>query len=340
MADQNAYQGVLIFAEQLDGKVSNVAYELIGKGRELAEDLDTEVTAIVMGHNIASLADDLAARGAQKVIVVDDPCLENYTTEPYTSTIYQAIEEFQPAIVLYGATAIGRDLAPRVSGRVHTGLTADCTKLEIDPDTKNLMMTRPAFGGNLMATILCPDFRPQMSTVRPGVMVKRPVDKTAKAQVINWKPDLTKNKKFVEVTEVIRKVSERMDIQDAKILVSGGRGIGSAEDFAILEALADKMGGVVAGSRAAVDSGWLEKDQQVGQTGKTVRPDLYFAIGISGAIQHLAGMEESDYIIAINKDATAPIFDIADVGIVGDWHTIVPALTEAIAAEQAAKAEG
>lgn len=339
MPDQNVYEGVLIFAEQLDGKVSNVAYELIGKGRELAADLDTKVTAIVMGHNIGHLADDLAARGAQKVIVVDDPCLEHYTTEPYTSVVYHAIETFHPAIVLYGATAIGRDLAPRVSGRVHTGLTADCTKLEIDPDTKDLMMTRPAFGGNLMATILCPDFRPQMSTVRPGVMVKRPVDHNAKAEVLHWKPDLTPNNKFVEVQDVIRKVSEKMDIQEAKVLVSGGRGIGNAEDFSILEKLADSLGGVVAGSRAAVDSGWLEKDQQVGQTGKTVRPDLYLAVGISGAIQHLAGMEESGYIIAINKDSSAPIFDIADVGIVGDWHAIVPALTEAIVAEQAAKEE-
>lgn len=331
------YKGVFVFAQQVDNKVSGVSFELIGKAKELAADLGTEVTAVLLGSNIKELADDLAKYGADKVIVVDDPALETYMTEPYTAAMDAVIQTYKPEIVLYGATAIGRDLAPRISARVKTGLTADCTKLEVDAETKNLRMTRPAFGGNLMATILCPEHRPQMATVRPGVMQKITPIEGAKAVVDEFKPGFTKDNKYVEVTEVVKKVVDRIDIQDAKILVSGGRGMGGPENFSLLRDLADAIGGEVSSSRACVDAGWVEKDMQVGQTGKTVRPHVYFACGISGAIQHLAGMEESDIIVAINKDETAPIFDVADYGIVGDVHQILPILTEKIKAEMAAK---
>ena len=331
------YKGVFVFAQQVDNVVSGVTYELIGKARDLAKDLETEVTAVVIGSGIAALADDLAAYGADRVIVVDDPCLKEYTTEPYAHAMDSVIKEFKPAAVLYGATAIGRDLAPRISARVKTGLTADCTKLEVDAETKNLRMTRPAFGGNLMATIICPDNRPQMATVRPGVMQKIAKDTSRKAEVINFNPGFEKNAKFVDVVEVVKKVTDSVDIMDAKILVSGGRGVGSKENFKLLQDLADAIGGTVSCSRPCIEEGWCDKDQQVGQTGKTVRPHVYFAIGISGAIQHLAGMEESDIIIAINKDETAPIFDVADYGIVGDLNKILPLLTEKIKAEVASK---
>ena len=326
------YKGVYIFAQQVDGEVSGVTLELIGKGKELAKDLETEVTAVLMGSNVEGLVDELGAYGADKVILVDDPCLKEYTTEPYAHTMDRVIAEFKPAVVLYGATAIGRDVAPRISARVHTGLTADCTKLEVDPETKNLRMTRPAFGGNLMATIISPNHRPQMATVRTGVMQKLAKDTSKKAEVIRFNPGFEKNAKYVEVVEVVKALSDKVDIMDAKILVSGGRGVGSKENFKLLEDLAAAMGGTVSCSRPCVENGWCDKDQQVGQTGKTVRPQVYFAIGISGAIQHMAGMEESDIIIAINKDESAPIFDIADYGIVGDLNKILPSLTEKIKA--------
>ncbi|MCI5595846.1 MAG: electron transfer flavoprotein subunit alpha/FixB family protein [Lachnospiraceae bacterium] len=337
------YKGVFVFAQQVDAKVSGVTYELIGKANELAADLGTDVTAVVLGSGVKGLADDLAAYGADKVIIVDDPVLAEYTTEPYTQAMDAVINEFKPEIVLYGATAIGRDLAPRISARVKSGLTADCTKLEIDPEADpdsglhNLRMTRPAFGGNIMATILIKKNRPQMATVRPGVMQKLEKDPSKKAEVIEFNPELTKNNKYVTVEEVVKKISDKVDIMDAKILVSGGRGVGSKENFKLLYDFADAIGGTVSSSRAAVDSGWTEKDQQVGQTGKTVRPHVYFAIGISGAIQHVAGMEESDIIIAINKDETAPIFDVADYGIVGDLNQILPLLTEKVKAVLADK---
>lgn len=329
------YKGVFVFAQQLDCKVSGVTYELIGKAKELAAELGTEVTAVLLGDNVKALADNLAAYGANRVIIVDNPVLKEYTTEPYTYAVSKVIEEYKPEVVLFGATAIGRDLAPRISARVKTGLTADCTKLEVDAETKNLRMTRPAFGGNIMATIICPNNRPQMATVRPGVMQKIAKDTSVKAVVEEMNLSFEKNNKYVEVTEVIKKISDKVDIMDAKILISGGRGVGCKENFKMLQDLANVIGGEVSSSRACVDAGWTEKEQQVGQTGKTVRPNLYFAIGISGAIQHLAGMEESDYIIAINKDETAPIFDVADVGIVGDINQIVPLLTEKLKAELA-----
>ncbi len=334
------YKGVFTFAQQVDGELGSIAFELIGKGKELADDLGTEVTAVLLGSNIRGLADQLAEYGADHVIVVDDPKLETYRTEPYAQALAGVINEYKPEIMLVGATAIGRDLGPTVSARVKTGLTADCTSLEIGQFPLNaapenakqnqLLMTRPAFGGNTIATIACPDNRPQMATVRPGVMLKRERQVGAKADIIDFKPDLTENNKYVEILNIVKDVKETVNIADAKILVSGGRGVGSAENFKLLDDLAEAIGGTVSCSRAVVDAGWKPKDLQVGQTGQTVRPNVYFAIGISGAIQHTAGMEESDIIIAINKDETAPIFDVADYGIVGDLNKIVPALTEAL----------
>lgn len=322
------YKGVMTFAEQVEGKLTNVSLELLGKGQELAKDLNTNVTAVLIGENMAELAQTLVEYGADRVIVADDPELKYYRTEPYTQVLANVINEYKPEAMLVGATAIGRDLGPRLAGRIHTGLTADCTKLEIDSENKELRMTRPAFGGNLMATILCSNFRPQMATVRPGVMVKQLRDKTRKGEIIPYGKPIEKNKCFVEIEDVVKEVKEKVDIQDAKILVSGGRGLGAPENFKLLEELAAAIGGEVSSSRAAVDAGWAPKDIQVGQTGKTVRPTLYIACGISGAIQHLAGMEESEYIIAINKDKFAPIFNVADLGIVGDVRKIVPLLTE------------
>ena len=347
MNNLEAYKGVFVFAQQVDNVISNIAFELIGKGKELAKDLGVEVTAVLVGSDVKGLADQLAEYGADKVIVVDDPELKEYRTEPYTHAIASVIKEFKPEIFLIGATAIGRDLGPRVCARIHTGLTADCTKLDIGDfpmnpvpgrETKHnqLLMTRPAFGGNTIATIACPDFRPQMATVRPGVMQKAPKEAGKKAVVTEFNPGFTKNNKYVDILEVVKAVSNTVDIMDAKILVSGGRGVGSPENFKILDDLAEAIGGTVSCSRAVVDAGWKPKDLQVGQTGKTVRPNVYFAIGISGAIQHLAGMEESDIIVAINKDESAPIFDVADYGIVGDLNKIVPMLTEKIKEAKAA----
>lgn len=342
------YKGVFVFAQQVDNKLSGIALELIGKGKDLAKDLNTEVTAVLVGYEVKDLADELAAYGADKVILVDDPELKEYRTEPYAHALASVIEKYKPEIFLVGATAIGRDLGPRVSARIHTGLTADCTQLDIGDFPMNpipgkeqlhnqLLMTRPAFGGNTIATIACPEFRPQMATVRPGVMQKAPKVEGAKAVVEEFNPGFTPDDKYVEILEVVKSVVDTVDIMDAKILVSGGRGVGSPENFKILDDLAEVLGATVSCSRAVVDAGWKPKDLQVGQTGKTVRPNVYFAIGISGAIQHLAGMEESDLIIAINKDETAPIFDVADYGIVGDLNKIVPALTEKLKAELANK---
>ena len=342
------YKGVYVFAQQVDNEISSIAFELLGKAKDLAKDLNTDVTAVLLGSGVKDLADKLAEYGADKVIVVDDPELKVYRTEPYAHALASVINQYKPEIVLVGATAIGRDLGPRVSARVATGLTADCTVLEIgdfplqaipgqEQKHNQLLMTRPAFGGNTIATIACPDNRPQMATVRAGVMQKIEPIKGAKAVVEEYNPGFTPNNKYVEILDVVKAVTDTVDIMDAKILVSGGRGVGCPENFKILEDLAEVLGGTVSCSRAVVDSGWKPKDLQVGQTGKTVRPNVYFAIGISGAIQHVAGMEESDIIIAINKDADAPIFDVADYGIVGDLNKIVPKLTESLKAEIAAK---
>ncbi len=340
------YKGVYIYAQQVDNKLSSIAFELIGKAKELANDLGTDVTAVLLGKDVKGLADELGAYGADKVIVVDNPVLETYRTEPYAQALSAVINEYKPDIMLVGATAIGRDLGPTVSARVATGLTADCTKLEIGdfplnpvPGKENeqkhnqLLMTRPAFGGNTIATIACPDNRPQMATVRPGVMQKLPKEEGRKAEVIEFNPALQENNRYVEIMNVVKAVGSVKNIMDAKILVSGGRGVGSKENFQQLEELAEVLGGMVSCSRAVVENGWLEQAYQVGQTGKTVRPQIYFAVGISGAIQHVAGMEESDLIVAINKDEDAPIFDVADYGLVGDLNKIVPQLTAALKAE-------
>ena len=344
------YKGVYVFAQQVDNEINNIAFELIGKGKDLANALGTDVTAVLVGSNVKNLADELGEYGADRVIVVDDPELKEYRTEPYAHALASVIKKYKPDVFLVGATAIGRDLGPRVSARIHTGLTADCTQLEIGDFPINpipgkeqlhnqLLMTRPAFGGNTIATIACPEFRPQMATVRPGVMQKLPKEAGRKAVIEEFNPGFTPDNKYVEILKVVKAVNDVADIMDAKILVSGGRGVGSAENFKLLDDLAEAIDGTVSCSRAVVDAGWKSKDLQVGQTGKTVRPNVYFAIGISGAIQHLAGMEESDLIIAINKDETAPIFDVADYGIVGDLNKIVPMLTEKIKEANAAKVQ-
>ena len=338
------YKGVYVFAEQVDNKLSGIAFELLGKAKDLAADLNAEVAAVLIGSDVKGLADELAAYGADKVIVVDDPELKEYRTEPYAHALASVIEKYKPEIMLVGATAIGRDLGPRVSARVQTGLTADCTQLEIgdfpinpvagkEQKHNQLLMTRPAFGGNTIATIACPYNRPQMATVRPGVMQKIAPIAGAKANVVEYNPGFTPNDRYVEILNIVKAVKNTANIMDAKILVSGGRGVGSKENFKLLEDLAEVLGGTVSCSRAVVENGWLPVDLQVGQTGKTVRPQIYFAIGISGAIQHVAGMEDSDLIVAINKDEDAPIFDVADYGLVGDLNKIVPALTIALKAE-------
>ena len=342
------YKGVYVFAQQVDNEISPIAFELLGKAKDLAGDLNQEVVAVLIGSGIKNLADQLAEYGADKVIVVDDPELKEYRTEPYAHALASVIEKYKPEIVLVGATAIGRDLGPTVSARVATGLTADCTQLEIgdfplqpmpgrEQKHNQLLMTRPAFGGNLMATIMCTEHRPQMSTVRPGVMQKRDRDDSRQGTVIPFEPKIDTTKIKVKLIENVKEDKGTVDITEAKILVSGGRGVGNAAGFEKLQELADVLDAQVSSSRAMVDAGIMPHDRQVGQTGKTVRPDLYIACGISGAIQHLAGMEESDVIVAINKDESAPIFDVADYGIVGDLNKIVPQLTAALKAEKAAK---
>lgn len=323
---------VYVFAEQRDGDLQKVGIELVGEARKLADDLGQNVVAVLLGNKIKEKAKELIAHGADKVIVVDDPMLEEYVTEPYTKAMMEVIQTNSPEIVLYGATSIGRDLAPRVSARIHTGLTADCTKLEIDEESRLLLMTRPAFGGNIMATIVCEDFRPQMATVRPGVMKALEAEESRDGEIEEMNVEFTDADMNVKIREVVKTTHKSVDITEAKILVSGGRGVGNAEGFKDLEALAETLDGEVAASRAAVDSGWISSDRQVGQTGKTVRPELYLACGISGAIQHAAGMENSDFIVAINRDEDAAIFDIADLGIVGDIKKILPKLNEAIKA--------
>ena len=329
---------IYVVVEQVDGVVQKVGIELIGIASKLAADLGQEVVAVLLGKEVKGLAENLIHHGANKVICVEDPILEHYATEPYTKALNAIVEAKKPEIVLYGATSIGRDLAPRVSARVHTGLTADCTKLEIDPETKLLLMTRPAFGGNIMATIVCKEFRPQMATVRPGVMQALPTDTSRTGEVELFKVEFTDADMNIKIREVIKEKHAKVDITEAKVLVSGGRGIGNAEYFDVLKELADELGGLVTSSRANVDAGWIGRERQVGQTGKTVRPDLYMACGISGAIQHLAGMEDSEFIGAINTDAQAPIFDVADLGVVGDLHKIMPILIDKVRALKAEKA--
>lgn len=335
--DIKDYKNVYVFAEQRGGVIQPVAYELLGKARDLADALGEKVVAMLVGYNIKSEAKNLIEMGADEVLVADNVELFDYLTEQYSQVVYQMITERKPGIVLYGATTIGRDLAPRLASRLKTGLTADCTKLEIatveETGEKQFRSTRPAFGGNLMATILCPNTRPQMSTVRPGVMQKRVREAGRQGVVTVFEPKFDTSKFKVRVLETIKEEKATVDISEAKILVSGGRGVHNKEGFDKLQDLANVLGGQVSSSRAMVDNGVMPHERQVGQTGKTVRPSLYMACGISGAIQHLAGMEESDFIIAINKDKFAPIFSVADLGIVGDLHKIVPMLTERLKKE-------
>ena len=305
---------IWVFCEQRDGAVQPVALELLGVARELAAKTGAQVGALLLGHNVAAQAKELIAYGADEVHLVDNAHLAHYMTEPYAQAVYQLVKAGEPSSLLFGATSIGRDLAPRLSARLRTGLTADCTKLEIDEDG-SLFMTRPAFGGNLMATIICPNSRPQMSTVRPGVMQKREPDYTRTGTVIEAPIAWDEAKFAVKLVKEVKETQSVDKIENAKLLVSCGRGV---KDTAPAFTLAQNLGGTVSSSRALVDAGVLEQARQVGQTGKTVRPQAYLAFGISGAIQHLAGMEESEFIVAVNTDKSAPIFKVANLGIVTD----------------------
>lgn len=324
------YRGVWVFAEQREGNMQKVSLELLGKGREIADKLGEKLTAVLLGHEVEKLSTKLIEHGADEVLVVDNPNLKNYTTDGYAKVICDLINERKPEIFFIGASYIGRDLGPRVSGRLKTGLTADCTSLDVEESTGNLLMTRPAFGGNLMATIECPNHRPQMSTVRPGVFNVPCADERRVGIVEVIGTDLSKDNIRAKVIEVVKSLKEKVDLTEANIIVSGGRGVGSKDGFSLLNELAEALGGVVGGSRAVVDAGVLEKHLQVGQTGKTVRPKIYIACGISGAIQHLAGMQESEYIIAINKDGSAPIMSVADLAVVGDLYKVIPQMIDEI----------
>lgn len=319
------YKGVWVFAEQREGELQKVSLELLGEGRRQADKLGVKLTALLLGDNVAHLADELAKHGADEVLVAEDKNLAHYTTDAYTKVICDLANERKPGILFVGATFIGRDLGPRVAARLNTGLTADCTSIDVEVENGDLLATRPAFGGNLMATIACPDHRPQMATVRPGVFEKvntNGVDcKIEKVAV-----QLSDSDVRTKVLETVKTAKDIVDISEAKIIVAGGRGVGSKENFDLVKELAEALGGVVAGSRAAVEKGWVENAYQVGQTGKTVKPTIYVACGISGAIQHVAGMQDSEVIIAINKDETAPIMQVADYGIVGDLKKVIPEL--------------
>lgn len=346
------YKDIWVFAEQRGGKLAGVALELIGEGHRLAREIspDTKVCAVLVGDDIENLASECFEYGADQVCLIESPLLKNYTTDGYTKVITDAIDHYKPEIFLYGATHIGRDLAPRVAGRCDAGLTADCTHLNVsvatyieyakenttlntssldpnDPDT-TLKMTRPAFGGNLMATIVSPETRPQMATVRPGVMSKLDPKPGAKGEILRFNPELKESDIRTKIIEIVKEAKERVSLTDAKIICSGGRGLGGPEGFKLIKELADKVGGVVGSSRACVDAGWIEHSHQVGQTGTTVKPEIYFACGISGAIQHQAGMKDSKLIVAINKDPEAPIFQIADYGIVGDLYKVIPKIID------------
>ena len=328
--DLSTYKGIAVIAEQRDGKLHRVTFELLGKALELKEKLGEPVSVYLLGHNIRGLGDELLKRGADKVHVVDKPELEHFLVEPYTTVIHRLIEKYKPAIVLAGATSCGRSLLPRVAARLKTGLTADCTGLDIDPKTKNLLQTRPAFGGHIMATILCPNHRPQMATVRYKVMHEAQIVDAPHGELIIEEFDTVTLESRVKFIKFIEDVTQKINLQDADIIVSGGRGLGAPENFKLIFELAELLGAAVGSSRPPVDAGWIPYSHQVGQTGKTVRPKLYIAVGISGSIQHLAGMSSSETIIAINKDPQAPIFNVADLGLVGDLFKVVPAIIKTL----------
>lgn len=323
--DVSKYSGVWVFAEQKDSEPETIAYELLGIGRELADARDTDLCAVIIGSNLDDACKTLISKGADKVYVVDDESLGKFNDESYSSIFAQLIYKNKPEIVLLGATTYGRSLAPRVASRINTGLTADCTKLEIDPVDGKLLQTRPAFGGNLMATIVCPNHRPQMATVRHKVMREMEADESRTGEVIYPEVDIPKDL-VVKVKDVVKTITEMVPLTEADIIVSGGRGMGDPKNLELINELADILGAAVGSSRANVDAGWIEYNHQVGQTGQTVGPQVYFACGISGAIQHLAGMSSSDTIIAINKNPEAPIFKVAHFGIVGDVMEILPLL--------------
>ncbi len=371
--DLAAFKDVWVFCEQRQGKMMPTSFELISEGRKLADELGVQLCGLLLGDNVEGLAKELGGYGADKVILCESPLLKDYTTDGYTKVICDVIEEMKPEIMLIGATNIGRDLGPRCAARLHTGLCADCTHLDVDmgiyrdflrgastlPEEKiaglnsamvlgqkhdvsrDLKMTRPAFGGHLMASIICPRFRPAMATVRPGVMKKAPFDqaKADACEIVRPNFSLTAADMDTEVVEVVKAAKKLVDLIGADVVVSVGRGISKdvEKGIQLAEELADVLGGVVGSSRACVDSGWISADHQVGQTGKTVHPKIYVALGISGAIQHKAGMQDSECIIAVNKNDTAPIFEVADYGICGDLFKVTPMLIEAIKAAKAAK---
>ncbi len=326
--DISAYQGVWVWVEQFQGEAGSISWEMTGQGRRLADQLGTTLTACVLGYNVEHIAQEAIAYGADRVFLVDDPTLEVYRTDPYARCLVELVRKYKPEIFLLGASSRGRDLAGAVATQLYTGLTADCTGLDIEPETRLLLQTRPAFGGNIMATIKCPNHRPQMATVRHRVFEMPVPDPTRQGQIVREKAVMLEEKIASKVVDFITEEGE-VNLADAKIIVSGGRGVKGPEGFEPIRELAEVLGGAVGASRAAVDAGWIPYAHQVGQTGRTVRPDLYIACGISGAIQHQAGMKTSKVIVAINKDPEAPIFQIAHYGIVGDLFKVVPALTEA-----------
>lgn len=325
----SSYQGIWVFAEQREGKVQNVAYELLGEGKRLADKLRVELSAVLIGNNMESSCSRLIAFGADKVYLAENSLLDNYQGNVYTKIMVELINQYKPEIVLMGATSIGRAFAPRVAAKLSTGLTADCTSLDITEDGQ-LAQTRPAFGGNIMATILCSNYRPVMATVRPKVMKRREEDQNRRGEIIKIFPEIKEEDLEVKILKIVKELESKINLEEAEIIISGGRGIRKPKNFALLEELAAVLGGAVGASRATVDAGWISHHHQVGQTGKTVCPKLYIACGISGAIQHLIGMQTSQCIIAINKDPNAPIFQIADYGIVGDVLEVVPLLIKSL----------
>ena len=326
--DLSAYKDVWVFCEQKKGAIQTISWELLGEGKKLADKLGVDLCGVILGNDIEKAANDIIHRGAKKVYVVDDPALGNFLDEPYTNVLSELITEYKPEIVLCGASTIGRSLIARVAIRIDAGLTADCTGLDIDTDKRILLQTRPAFGGNIMATIVTPNHRPQMSTVRHKVMKEASADTSLKGEIIKK----TYNKEFLrsntKILDIVEELESTVNLVEADIIVSGGRGLGGPENFQVIRELAEAIGGAVGASRSAVDADWIAYSHQVGQTGKTVCPKIYIACGISGQIQHLIGMQSSDIIIAINKDPDAPIFNVATYGIVGDLFEIVPAITK------------
>lgn len=328
--DISQYHGVWVIAEHRDNRLMRVTVELLGEGRRLANDIGCDLSAILCGDQVEMLIPELIAYGADNVYVADHAELMHYRTEAYTQVIMELIDRYKPEIVLLGATHIGRDLGPCLAAHAKTGLTADCTAFAIDPEDKKLLQTRPAFGGNLMATIICPEHRPQMSTVRPGVMDAAEYCPDRTGHIIRHQTILDAAKIRTKVLDIVTGLHEAVSLGEADIIVSGGMGLGSPEGFELIRRFADKLGGSVGSSRACVDAGWIDHSHQVGQTGVTVKPKIYFACGISGAIQHVAGMQNADFIVAINKSPEAPIFEIADYGIVGDLYEVIPAIMAAL----------